>query len=114
MKRRQWAYVCHPANYDIECDKCHGTNITWSEWEQKIWRYDCEEDVSGTGGIFDGPIPLGGMECIGISLNRVYLNSPGKMFKPVVTNAGRIVYRQCSKAERARFIPRDVDSPGPV
>ena len=102
-KKRRWVYVCHPANYDIECEKCHGTNITWSEWEHMIWCYDCEEDVSGTGGIFDGPIPINITEALGISFNRLYLSSPDKMFKPVTRENGRIVYRQCSKAERAKF-----------
>ncbi len=110
MKKREWIYVHHPVKYDIRCDKCWngsleeggGTHIDWSEYEGMIWCYDCKIDTGGYQGIFDGPIPLHGMELMGISLNRLYLKS-GKIFKPVVTKKGFIAYRQCSKKERAQF-----------
>ncbi len=110
MTKNKWIYVHHPVKYDIRCDKCWngsleeggGTHIDWSEYEGMIWCYDCKIDTGGYQGIFDGPIPLHGMELMGISLNRLYLKS-GKIFKPVVTKKGFIAYRQCSKKERARF-----------
>ena len=70
-----------------------------------IWCYDCKIDTFGFIGIFHGPIPLGAMELMGISLNRVYLKSM-KMFKPVITEKGRVVYRQCSDKdfEKARKV----------
>ena len=70
MKRRTWHYVMNPRDYEIHCDKCGGLNIQWSEYEHMIWCYDCKVDTPGDGGIFDGPIPMGLMEMLGISLDR--------------------------------------------
>jgi hypothetical protein len=72
MKHRKWIYVQKPQRYDITCDKCGGTNIEWSEYEHKIWCYDCKIDTDGNGGIFDGPIPMGAAELLGLSFNRFY------------------------------------------
>ena len=110
LRKRKWIYVHHPTTYDIRCDRCWdgdlnetGTNIDWSEYEGMIWCYDCKKDIGGFGGIFDGPIPMGTMEILGVSLNRIYLKS-GKMFKPVNTKDGKdIVYRQCSKEDMKKF-----------
>ena len=104
MKKRKWCYINHPGAYDIACNKCGGSNLHWSEWEHMIWCYDCEEDVPGTGGIFDGPIPMGIAGLMGFSFNRFYLASPDKMFKPV-HSGNYLVYRQCSKADRDQFEP---------
>jgi len=107
MRKRKWIYVCHPTKYDIRCNKCWngnleaggGTNIDWSEYEGMIWCYDCKIDTYGFIGIFDGPIPIHGMEIMGISLNRLYFKS-NKIFKPVVNKKGRVVYRQCSQKRK--------------
>ena len=73
MRKRTWIYVQKPAEYSIHCDKCGGDNIEWSEYEHKIWCYDCKIDTDGDGGIFDGPIPLGCSQLLGISFNRINL-----------------------------------------
>jgi len=70
MRRRTWHYVCKPAVYEIQCDKCGGVNIEWSEWAHMIWCYNCQIDTPGTGGIFDSPIPMGVTELLGMSLDR--------------------------------------------
>lgn len=57
MNKRIWHYIYNPKVYEMCCDKCHGQNIEWSEFEGKIWCYDCEIDTDGFGGIFSGPIP---------------------------------------------------------
>lgn len=109
-KKRKWIYVHHPTNYDIRCNKCWdgdlnetGTNIDWSEYEHKIWCYDCKKDLSGFPGVFDGPIPITTCELMGISFNRIYLKSR-KMFKPIMTrNNKHIVYRQCGKKDLEKF-----------
>lgn len=93
MKKRKWVYLNKPQNYDIQCDKCGGTNIAWSEYDQKIWCYDCQIDTKGTPGIFDGPIGLQACEILGCTLNRFYLKSRS-ICKPVVNKSGRIVYRR--------------------
>ena len=102
MKKRKWCYIHPPSVYEIACDKCGGTNTTWSEYEHMIWCYDCKIDTRGTGGIFDGPIAVELLTLLGISLNRFYFASPDKMFKPV-TSGHRIIYRQCSAEEKAKW-----------
>jgi len=96
LKKRKWIYVCKPQKYDITCNKCGGVNIEWSEYEHKIWCYECKEDLPGTPGIFDGPIPIGTMEILGAPLWRIYLKSQA-VCKPVITKAGRVVYRKMKK-----------------
>jgi len=80
---RERVFVMEPARYDIRCDLCGGTDVVWSEYERMIWCYDCEKDTVGTGGIFDGPIPLGAMELLGLSLDMVDLET-GQRLTPVV------------------------------
>ena len=79
---RERVFVLEPARYQIRCDLCGGDNITWSEYEHLIWCYDCEKDTVGTGGIFDGPIPLGATQLLGLSLDMVDLKT-GERFTPV-------------------------------
>ena len=70
MRKRKWHYVMHPYEYEIDCDKCGGRNIEWSEFERKIWCYDCKIDTDGTDGIFAGPIGWGVSELLGIRFER--------------------------------------------
>ena len=109
LKKRTWVFVHNPVRYDIRCNKCWdgeindtGTKITWSEYEHLIWCYDCGKDLAGTAGIFDGPVPIGVTELFGTSLNRIYLKSR-KMFKLVVAEGGRGVYRQCGRKDIEKF-----------
>lgn len=105
MKKRKWIYINHPTVYDIRCDKCWngqinktGMNIDWSEYEHRIWCYDCKEDRFGTSGIFDGPIPIELTEILGCSLKRFYIKSK-RIMKPVIDKSGRVVYRQYKRKE---------------
>lgn len=67
----------------MRCDKCWsgndddntGTNITWSEYEHKIWCYDCEIDTEGFEGIFGGPIPIRVTYMLGLNFNRINLET---------------------------------------
>lgn len=67
----------------MRCDKCWsgelddrtGTNITWSEYEHKIWCYDCKIDTKGFGGVFDGPIPIQASYLLGITFDRFNLET---------------------------------------
>jgi hypothetical protein len=68
--KRTWHYVQNPKEYEIFCDKCNGNDIEWSEYEGHIWCYSCKTDTKGTGGIFDGPIPMGACKVLGISFDR--------------------------------------------
>jgi hypothetical protein len=70
MRKRTWHYVMKPQSYEMTCDKCGGSNIDWSEYEHKIWCYDCKIDTDGNDGIFGGPIGWGVCELLGISFAR--------------------------------------------
>ena len=90
MKKRTWVYILPPARYEITCDLCGKNNIEWSEWEGMIWCYDCQKDTRGTGGLFDGPIPMGAMNILGLSLDRIDV-ATGQRTTPRVSD-GKIVY----------------------
>lgn len=80
MKKRKWIYVMEPAEYEIECDRCDGVNIAWSEFEHMIWCYDCKIDTKGFAGVFSGPIPIKAAEMLGMSFDRIRL-SDNKLMK---------------------------------
>lgn len=60
LKKRTWRYLLEPDAYAVCCNKGGQVNkehkVAWSEYEGMIWCFDCEEDMVGFGGIFDGPI----------------------------------------------------------
>ena len=95
---RERVFVLEPARYQIRCDLCGGDNITWSEYEHLIWCYDCEKDTLGTGGIFDGPIPLAATQLLGLSLDMVDLKT-GQRFTPVVNK----------ETHKLEYVPRGVE-----
>ena len=82
-EKRKHCYVHKPDVYEISgCPKCGGNNTTWSEYDGYCWCYDCQVDyVPEQGGVFDGPIGLGLMEILGISLDRINLET-GERFSP--------------------------------
>ena len=91
MKKRAWCYVMPPTVYEISCDICGGSNLTWSEFEHFIWCFDCEKDTKGSGGIFDAPIPYEITKMLGISFDRIDLKT-GKRLCMQVEN-GKSVWR---------------------
>lgn len=91
MKKRKWVYCMQPAEFSMECDKCHGTNITWSEFEHLIWCYDCQIDTEGEKGIFEGPIPFFASELMGISFARYYIKSRTIKYPHLLNH--KIVYK---------------------
>jgi len=62
LEKRTWHYLHQPADYEVYCMRGRKINknhkVTWSEYAGMIWCYDCNEDMKGFGGIFDGPIPF--------------------------------------------------------
>lgn len=101
MRHRKWIYVQKPAQYEITCDKCGGSNIEWSEYEHKIWCYDCKIDTDGNGGIFDGPIPIGITDMLGISLARLYLKD--KIIRYPIVRGHRVIYTKNRPAKMAEY-----------
>jgi hypothetical protein len=76
MDKRKWHYVSKPQEFGIECDKCSGRNLAWSELDHKIWCYDCEIDTDGTNGVFNGPIMWETtMLILGVNFNRFNLET---------------------------------------
>jgi len=74
-KRRTWCYIMPPQAYEISCDICGGSHLNWSEYDHLIWCYDCEKDTPGTGGIFDGPIPLNLCLDLGLNFDKIDLST---------------------------------------
>ena len=58
MKRRKRCPAYEPTAYEIKCDVCNGSKITWSEFEDHIWCYNCEKDTKGTPSALCGPVPV--------------------------------------------------------
>lgn len=106
MNKRRWIYAQHPAIYSIACDKCGGVHIDWSEYEHQIWCYDCKIDTPGSPGIFDGPIPIGAAEILGVRFDRIYLKTD-KLYKMVTTKKGESVYRYGGKKLMAMYKPKE-------
>ncbi len=91
-KLRKWIYVQKPQRYDLHCDKCGGSNITWSEFEGMIWCYKCQIDTPGDEGIFSGPIPVEVSKMMGISFDRFYLKSKRIYTQKIVGNKIKYVW----------------------
>ena len=89
MRRRKWVYCQKPTSYEIYCDLCGGSNITWSEYDHMIWCFKCKKDTPGTGGIFDGPIPCEVSRMFGISFDKIDLKTK-KLKKMTVTKTGKL------------------------
>ena len=82
-KKRKWCYAMLPTAYEISCDICGGSNLTWSEFTGCIWCFDCEKDTPGTDGIFDAPIPYEITKMIGISFDRIDLKTGKRLYMKV-------------------------------
>jgi hypothetical protein len=98
-----------PANYEISCDKCGGTNITWSEFEKLIWCYNCKIDTRGTGGIFDGPIPVELCKMFGISFDRIYLKD--RSIRRMKCRGNKLIWVKDSHGPRRRSGKDAKDNP---
>ena len=95
MKKRTWVYVMSPIAYEISCDKCGGSNITWSEFEHKIFCFDCKVDTRGNEGIFGGPIPLEVSKMFGTTFDRFYFKD--KIIREMKIVGKKIIYRKKRK-----------------
>jgi hypothetical protein len=87
LVKRDWCYCQKPAVYEVSCDLCGGDNTTWSEYQGRIWCFDCVRDTRGTGGVFGGPIPLAACELMGLSFDRIRL-SDGKRLRMMISHNG--------------------------
>jgi hypothetical protein len=97
LKRRKWHYLYNPIDYSVYCNSGGKINkehkTAWSEFEHMIWCYDCLEDMSGSGGIFDGPIPYQGSQMIIGELCFHRYNLVKKVVEAPVMSKGKMYYR---------------------
>ena len=82
LQKRKFVYCMEPNAYDIApCSKCGGRNITWSEFKDYLWCFDCSIDfIPEHYGIFDGPIPIHLCEMMGTKFDRIEIATK-KRFK---------------------------------
>jgi len=73
--KRTWVYAQSPTFYEIRCDLCGRTNVTWSEYIHHIWCYDCQKDTKGTQGLLNTPIQTQVAAMLGVSFDRVMLSN---------------------------------------
>jgi len=99
MKKRTWIYIQSPQAYGYSCELCHGSNITWSEFEHKIWCHDCEKDIDGEGGVFDGPIPLGLSRLMGMNFDRIELKTGQRLY--MTMRGSKFIY--CHKKPSEKY-----------
>lgn len=73
MTKRKWHYVESPATFSLKCSKCQGQNIYWSEFENHIWCFKCEEDIyyETSHEIF----PVGLARMLGITFDKIDLET---------------------------------------
>lgn len=77
LLKRTHVYVQHPRVYEISgCPESPDHAVTWSEYEQRLWCFVCCVDfVPEFWGIFDGPIPLGAATLLGLSFDRLSIET---------------------------------------
>jgi hypothetical protein len=83
LVKRTSCYCQKPTVYEVSCDLCGGSNITWSEYEHMIWCYDCKKDTPGNGGIFDGPIPVNLSKMMGISFDKIEIATGDRLYEHI-------------------------------
>jgi len=75
--KRTHVYVMPPQSYEISgwpVEPSH--QVDWSEYEKHLWCFGCEKDfIPENDGIFGGPIPIGAMTMLGISLDRINIKT---------------------------------------
>jgi len=66
-----------PQVYEVAgCPHNSEHKFTWSEFEHRLWCFDCEIDFEPSHwGIFDGPIPMNLSLMMGISFDRINIET---------------------------------------
>lgn len=75
-EKRKWCYVMPPSAYEIAPCACGNGDTQWSEFKGRLWCSKCEIDfVPEHGGVFDGPIPAATCGLLGMSFDRINLET---------------------------------------
>jgi len=77
--KRTECYICNPIYLEHRCPNNPDHKITWSEFENHIWCYDCKEDFEYKPE-FVGPIPMQVAKMLGIDY-RKYNIETGKIIE---------------------------------
>lgn len=85
VERRTWHYLQSPIVYEMAACACGNADTQWSEYAKHLWCSRCCIDfVPEHAGIFDGPIPVNLCAMMGISFDRMNMET-GKV-EPFETN----------------------------
>jgi len=76
LEKRTWCYAQQPNEYEIAPCSCGNRDTQWSEYKGHLWCVKCEKDfVPEHNGVFDGPILVNVCRLMGISFDRVNLET---------------------------------------
>lgn len=74
--KRRWVYIGQPSMYDIDGCDCGNKECQWSEFVDELWCEKCQKDFTPKHwGVFDGPIPMGAANLLGIDFTRVNIKT---------------------------------------
>lgn len=76
LEKRTWCYVQPPASFEMAPCTCGNADTQWSEFAKHLWCAKCEIDfIPKHAGVFDGPIPVTVSTVLGMSFDRVNLET---------------------------------------
>lgn len=76
LEKRRWCYLQQPVAFEVASCECGNSETQWSEFEKHLWCSRCEKDfIPAHYGILDGPIPVGAATLMGISFDRLNLET---------------------------------------
>jgi len=74
--KRTWVYIQKPSDYEISGCTCGNNDPQWSEFVGHLWCEPCQKDFIPTrNGVFDGPIPSEAAAILGMSFDRINLET---------------------------------------
>ena len=74
--KRRWCYVQKPSVFEVAPCTCGNHETQWSEFEGHLWCEKCQKDfIPEHNGIFEGPIPAKAAGLLGISFDRLNLET---------------------------------------
>lgn len=76
LEKRTHVYVQRPAEYEMAGCECGNNDPEWSEYKGHLWCNKCQKDFQPThGGVFDGPIAVNVCAMLGLSFDRINLET---------------------------------------
>jgi hypothetical protein len=101
--RRTHVYRMHPSAYEIAgCPVSSEHEVEWSEFEHHLWCSVCKKDFLPTSnGVFDGPIPIGAFYLVGISFDRINIQTGEVVKNPF--EAALLANREVTEREIEKF-----------